>query len=263
MTKEIRIIIIEDSECDADLMIRELKKGNIAFKTIVVETKEGFEDALENFNADIILSDYSLPAFDAGTAFLIKEKNYQHIPFIIVSGVFGEENAVDLIKNGVTDYVPKDNLFTLIPKINRGLREADERRTKLITDEKLRTQTAELIFANIELGLQNKEKEKHAAELSKAIKELKKAEEFQEEYIRNLEEMMFMTSHKLRVPITNIMGMAEVLEQSLSAPEKLKKIVDYIKKSAIILDDFTKELAVTMEDTKSKFKITIEETVSK
>ncbi|MGZ5244824.1 MAG: response regulator [Bacteroidia bacterium] len=322
MTGEIKIIIIEDNPSDADLLHREMKQAGLAYTSIVVETKAAFEEALSTFNADIILSDYSLPSFDAVTAFFIKQKKYPHIPFIIVSSIFGEENAVDLIKNGVTDYVPKDNLFTLIPKIHRGLKDAEERRVKIATDEKLRIQTAELILANIELAFQNKEKEKRAAELAlankelafqnqekgqraaellianqelalenekkeqraaelalaneelafqnkekekraaelvKAYKELKQAEEYQEEYILGLEEMMFMTSHKLRVPITNIIGISEVLDQSISSPDKLRKMVDYIKKSAIILDDFTKELSVTMEVLEQKVKNKIKE----
>ncbi|MDQ3072390.1 MAG: hypothetical protein M3Q97_03880, partial [Bacteroidota bacterium] len=248
------------------------------------------------------------------------------------------ENAVDLIKEGVTDYVPKDNLFTLISKIKRGLKEADERREKILTDEKLRLQTAELIFANMELATQNKEKEKRAQELSitnnelhqsqqslqntlkelatankelefqnkfiiksaeklatinkklankisenkqrtaeliaanealalhyaekekrtveldAAYSELKKAEKYQKEYIRGLEEMMFMTSHQVRIPITNILGIAGMLEKSMNSPEKLMKLVEYIKQSALILDLFTKDLSIFMADLEQKGK---------
>ncbi|MGZ5243026.1 MAG: PAS domain-containing protein [Bacteroidia bacterium] len=113
---------------------------------------------------------------------------------------------------------------------------------------------AELALANKELAFQNEEKEKRAAELRKAYKELKLAEECQEEYIQGLKEMMYMTSHKLRVPITNILGISEVLDQTIQTSEKLKKIVDYIKRSALIMDDFTKELSVTMESLEQKIK---------
>ena len=113
------------------------------------------------------------------TAFNIKQNTSPDIPFIIVSGIIGEENAVELIKNGVTDYALKDKLFVLIPKINRALKEAEEKKEKRIADEELAFQNeekekraAELSIANIKLAYQNDEKEKRAAELMIANKEL-------------------------------------------------------------------------------------------
>ncbi|RYD75321.1 MAG: response regulator [Sphingobacteriales bacterium] len=262
MNSEIKIIIIEDNENDAFLIHRELKKSGIEYAYVVVQTKAEFEKALKEFDADLILSDYSLPAFDAVSAFNIKQEIFPLLPFIIVSGIIGEENAVELIKIGVTDYVPKDNLITLSSKIKRALKDVSASQEKIIIDEKLRVQTAELIIANMELAVQIKEKEARTAELIKANKELKVAEENRDEYVCGLEAMMFLTSHKLRVPITNILGISEVLEQSLNAPEKLNKLVGFIKKSANILDDFTKELSVTMESLEKKVKDKIMETIS-
>jgi signal transduction histidine kinase len=101
---------------------------------------------------------------------------------------------------------------------------------------------AELIIANKELAYQNEEKEKRAAELIIANEELKKAKEYQQEYIRGLEEMMFMTSHKVRQSIANILGLSHLLDQSTNSPEEIKESIDYIKESALSLDIFTKEL---------------------
>lgn len=172
MTSNLKILILEDNQTDADLLLRELKKSGLSFTSKIVQTRVDFEAALQNFNPDIILSDYSLPAFDAVTAFRIKQNKSPHIPFIIVSGIIGEENAVELIKNGVTDYTPKDRLFTLPPKITRALKDTEERKEKEIIGEKLKVQAAELTLANTELIFQNKEKEKRAAELIIANKEL-------------------------------------------------------------------------------------------
>jgi signal transduction histidine kinase len=165
MTTNLKILILEDNQSDADLINRELKKSGLSFTSEIVQTREEYENALQNFNPDIILSDYSLPAFDAVAAFRIKQNECPHIPFIIVSGVIGEENAVKLIKNGITDYTLKDKLFTLSPKIYRALKDTEERKEKEIIAEKLKIQTAELIIANKELVFQNKEKEKRAADL--------------------------------------------------------------------------------------------------
>jgi PAS domain S-box-containing protein len=165
MIAEAKILILEDNKSDADLLCRELKKSGLIFKCEVVQTRLTFENALHQFKPDIIISDYSLPSFDAVTAFRIKQSNYPHIPFIIVSGIIGDENAVELIKEGVTDYAPKAKLFSLSVKINRALNEAKEKKAKIIIDEKLRIQTAELIIANKELIFQNQEKENRATEL--------------------------------------------------------------------------------------------------
>jgi signal transduction histidine kinase len=165
MTSNLKILVLEDSKNDADLIHRQLKKAGLNFTSKIVQAREEYEDALQNFAPDIILSDYSLPAFDAVTAFRIKQNKSPDIPFIIVSGIIGDENAVELIKNGVTDYAPKDKLFTLSQKIDRALKDAEEREEKKINAEKLKIQAAELIIANKELIFQNKEKEKRTADL--------------------------------------------------------------------------------------------------
>ncbi len=121
MTAKLKILIVEDNESDADLLVRELNKSGLDFTSINVQTLKDFEIALLTFGPDLILSDYALPTFNAVTAFNIKQQKHQHIPFIIVSGFIGEENAVELIKNGVTDYVSKERLYTLTTKIKRAL----------------------------------------------------------------------------------------------------------------------------------------------
>jgi two-component system, NarL family, sensor histidine kinase UhpB len=106
--KSIKVLILEHDENDLELLLYELKKGKLDFVPKIVETKEQFSNALTDFCPDIILSDYSLPGFDGVTAFNIKQEICPEVPFIIVSGTIGEENAVELIKNGVTDYALKD-----------------------------------------------------------------------------------------------------------------------------------------------------------
>jgi len=145
MTDNFKILIIEDNQSDADLLQRELKKSGMHFSFEIVETRESFENALENFSPDIILSDYSLPTFDGVTAFHIKQKISPDIPFIIVSGSIGEERSVELIKSGITDYALKDKLFSLPSKINRALKDAEEKRKKRNTDDELKAQYEKLL----------------------------------------------------------------------------------------------------------------------
>jgi PAS domain S-box-containing protein len=165
MIENSRVLILEDNDHDADLLCRELKKSGLNFIAKIVQNRVDYEYALVDFNPDIILSDYSLPSFDAVSAFHIKQDLYPLIPFIIVSGFIGEENAVALINSGVTDYASKDKLFTVPAKINRALKDAEIRREKSIADETLKVQAAELLVANEELLIQNKEKEHHTQEL--------------------------------------------------------------------------------------------------
>lgn len=177
MTANLKILILEDNQSDADLLQRELKKSGLSFTSQIVQTREEFEHALQNFNPDIILSDYSLPSFDAVTAFHIKQNISPLIPFIIVSGVIGEENAVELIKNGVTDYTPKDKLFTLSTKIRRALKDREEAKEKKAIAEKLKIQTAELIIANKELKAQKDELRRANEELHEKAQLLHQQEE--------------------------------------------------------------------------------------
>ena len=145
MTDHLKILIVEDNNSDADLLQRELKKNGFNFTAQVVETRESFKAALKNFNPDIILSDYSLPAFNGVEAFAITKENSPDTPFIIVSGTIGEEKSIELIKNGITDYALKENLFSLTPKIIRALKDANEAREKRITEKELKEKSESLL----------------------------------------------------------------------------------------------------------------------
>ena len=145
VSDKIKILILEDNQNDAELLVRELKKSGLDFSFEHIQTRDAFEYALVNFKPDIILSDYSLPSFDGITAFYIKQKKSPDIPFIIVSGTIGEENAVELIKHGVTDYVLKDKLFSLPQKIIRALKDAKAMKEKKCADKRLKIQNEKLI----------------------------------------------------------------------------------------------------------------------
>ena len=121
-------------------------------------------------------------------------------------------------------------------------------------NEEKENRAAELVIANKELLFQNKEKECRAAELNSAYKELEKADEYLRGYIKGLEEMMFITSHKVRQPVCNILGIVSILDQFISSPAQLKKMVKYLKISALSLDSFTKELTKFIFDLEQKGK---------
>ena len=132
----IRVLIIEDSEDDALLTLRELKKGGYEPEWRVVETPQDLTKALDEEQWDIILSDFQMPAFDGREALrMVNEKNID-VPFIIISGVLVEENAVEVLKEGANDYVKKGNWARLIPAVGRELREAQSRRERKRSEER-------------------------------------------------------------------------------------------------------------------------------
>jgi signal transduction histidine kinase len=116
----------------------------------------------------------------------------------------------------------------------------------------------ELIIANKELAYQNKEKEKRAIDLIKINLELKKAQQYQKEYINGLEHLMFITSHKVRQPIANILGLSLLLEQEINSPNELKEYTNLILQSALVLDSFTQELTEYISNLGEKGKNKIE-----
>ncbi len=154
METKTKILIVEHDKSDIDFLQRELKKANVDYMAEIVETKTDYENALQSFKSDIILSDYNLPSFSGVVAFEIKEKIAPRTPFIFVSGAIGEENAIELINSGVTDYVLKDKLFSLPVKIERALKEVDEIRGKHDAEEMLIQSETNLraIFENTDTG---------------------------------------------------------------------------------------------------------------
>ncbi|MES2329897.1 MAG: hypothetical protein V4539_09860 [Bacteroidota bacterium] len=115
-------------------------------------------------------------------------------------------------------------------------------------NEEKEKRAAELVIANKELVFQNEEKEKHAGELRIANSKLEKSEAGLKEYITGLKEMMFVTSHKVRKPVANILGICAQLEGTAISPSELTEWVKQMKQSAVILDAFTKELTSLITD---------------
>jgi putative nucleotidyltransferase with HDIG domain len=135
--ESLHLLILEDNPADAELAVRELGKEGFVVEWSLVETEEAFREAL-NQRPEVILADYSLPAFDGLSALKIKQEIVPEIPLILISGKIGEELAVECIKLGATDYVLKDKLFRLCPVVRRALEEAQVYRERKEAEEKLR-----------------------------------------------------------------------------------------------------------------------------
>ncbi|BCS88063.1 sensor histidine kinase [Pseudodesulfovibrio sediminis] len=131
----IRLLIIEDSEDDALLTLRQLRKGGYDPVYRIVETPAALENALLEETWDIVLSDFHMPSFDGREALRIVRERGLDVPFVIISGVLVEEDAVEILKSGASDYVRKGNWSRLIPAIGRELREARGRREQQRAEE--------------------------------------------------------------------------------------------------------------------------------
>jgi DNA-binding NtrC family response regulator len=136
-----RILILEDEAWDAELAQRLLASAGLSLTAVVVDTKVAFVEQMAAFRPDVILSDYHLPGFSGQEALKIAQEHYPHIPFIFWSGVLGDEAAVELIKQGATDYVLKDRPARLPTVILRALDEAEQRaRLAQLEDQLLHAQ---------------------------------------------------------------------------------------------------------------------------
>jgi len=130
MGKPLRVLIVEDSEDDALLLVFELRRGNYSPISRRVETYEAMQKALEEETWDLVISDYVLPTFSGLEALRLVRRTGLDLPFIIVSGKIGEDTAVNAMKEGANDYLIKGNTSRLIPAIEREMQEAEVRRKR-------------------------------------------------------------------------------------------------------------------------------------
>ena len=136
--------MVEDSEDDALLLLRELRRGGCDLTFERVDTPEAMKAALDKQRWDVIISDYVMPHFSGPDALaLLKEKGLD-LPFIIVSGKVGEGTAVEAMKAGAHDYIVKGNLARLCPAIERELREAAVRREQMQAEAEAQANAARI-----------------------------------------------------------------------------------------------------------------------
>ena len=135
---QLRILIVEDSEDDLLLLLRELRRGDYILDYLRVETAVEMQAALDRQTWDLVIADYTLPRFSAPAALKLLQQQHRDLPFIIVSGTIGEDAAVAAMRAGAHDYLLKNNLVRLVPAVARELREAQERQRRLDAEQALR-----------------------------------------------------------------------------------------------------------------------------
>lgn len=148
-----RILHLEDDPLDAELILRRLEEDGLDCQIDRVYTEAAFLQALERGGVDLVLADFSLPGADGMEALRLARQVKPDVPFLIVSGVIGEEAAVASLQNGATDYILKDRLSRLTPAVRRALEEAALRRDReSLGDQLTRAQKLE-IFGELAGGV--------------------------------------------------------------------------------------------------------------
>ena len=137
MTPPIRILHLEDSPRDAEMIRQRLEVADIPCDIVVARGKDCFEAALAREPFDLIISDYNLPDYDGLTALKHALVTQPDAPVILISGTVGEEQAVKCLHIGATDYLLKDRLDRLVPAVRRALLDAEIRLTRKRADAAL------------------------------------------------------------------------------------------------------------------------------
>jgi len=193
--ESIRLLHVEDSDDDHLLLRRHFSRNEVPVEWRRVDNLEDFECALNGAAAwgwDAILCDHHLDEFDSAKALAILGQYRYDIPFVIVSGAIGEMGVLEAMKAGAHDYVPKDDLFRLIPALRREMEEAALREEKRRSDERLR---------------ESNERLRHAVEtLTQTQEHLTRVEK-----LRSLGEIASGVAHDFNNGLTKILGIAEIL----------------------------------------------------
>ena len=214
MPDTLNVLLLEDSRFDAELLREKLLAAFPSTRLDVVTGEAGFTDALASGRYDVILSDYELPGYGGLQALEHARTTVPYTPFIFVSGVIGEENAVEMLKRGATDYVSKGRLGRLPVVLERALREVAQRMARDRADEAMRAARDEAERANLA-------KDRFLAVLS----------------------------HELRTPLMPIAAAAHLLERSASVPPEHRHLLPMIRRNvaleARLIDDLLDLTAIS------------------
>jgi diguanylate cyclase (GGDEF)-like protein len=137
MATPLRVLIIEDSDADAELVVHELSRGGFAVTSERVHTPEDLQAALDRQTWDLAIADFTMPQFSGTAALSLVRQSDPEMPFIFVSGTIGEDLAVTAMATGAHDYIMKGNLKRLVPAVARELREAANRHSRARAENRL------------------------------------------------------------------------------------------------------------------------------
>ena len=209
MSVSLCVLMIEDSEVDSQILLRELRRGGYEVEYERVETRPAMETALSTHTWDLILCDYTLPRFNAAEALQTLHESGLDLPFIVISGTIEEESAVDMLKAGAHDFIVKNRLARLLPAIERGLKDAITRR-------------------------QQREAEIERRELISRLEAINS----------EIERFTYIAFHDLRSPLITIKGFTGALRENLKSgqQDQIQKDIQRIAGAADKMDEILSDL---------------------
>ena len=226
MGQPLNILHLEDNPRDTDLMTATLRAQGIECEVLRVDTRDAFLSELHNRRYDIVISDVSLPGFDGISAQKIWQDQRPTIPFIFLSGTFGEEVAIERLKEGATDYVLKNWIDKLPSVVRRALREMQERADRERAQHELHTLNEQL-----EARVQER-----TAQLSAAHEAMDAARHEAERANRAKSEFLSRMSHDLRTPLNAVLGFAQLLEMDSLSTDQRESVAQILEAGRHLLD---------------------------
>lgn len=243
--ESLRVLIVEDSQDDALLIVRELKKGGFSPIWERVQSSSELKAVLRQQSWDMILSDYSMPQFNAIDAIKIVREVSPELPCIVISGTIGEDVAVAAMQAGAQDFFVKGKLTRLPAAIRRQLSEAEVLRQKHRVE-------AELHESEARRWRENEESLKREVEARKKIEalyqEAQESNRLKEEFLHNL-------SHELRTPMNAITGWAEFLSSGLCSPDEYAEIHSAIYRNSLAQNKLINHLLDESAMSRGRFTI--------
>lgn len=221
MEEKLKILLLEDSEDDAGLLARILKQDGMAFTIKRVDSRDEFTKAMDTLKPDVILSDHALPEFNSLEAFKLFQAKQLSIPFILVTGTVSEEFAVNVLKQGVDDYILKRNLSRLSTSITNSLSKHKAKRDKKLAEEELKRQYEELVKINHEL-----------------------------------DNFVYSISHNLRAPLLSVLGLLNLFKTECAPGEKETQYLELMTRSINSLDKTLKDILDYSQNSRNEIEHT-------
>jgi len=216
--KKLKILMLEDSEHDVILIERILRKDNLSFVHMCVDTRDEFNAAINRFQPDVVLSDHGLPGFNSREALRVCVKERPSTPFILVTGTVSEEYAISCLRDGADDYILKTNLSRLPTAIRNALKKRRLEKLKREARFALRKQNDELIKVN-----------------------------------KELDSFVYSVSHNLRGPLASLLGLINIAKEETKEP-KVQEINALMERTMLKLDETLKEIVDYSKNARSEIR---------